>query len=504
LKNSKLICLFAHYNAGKQVEPYVLTYLQHLESMGFAILFISSAIDQEQKSHLQEKFKTISIYERENKAGDAGILKWALGNNIIPADTDYLLLTNDSLFGPVFPLAPIVASMLSKPGIDFWGLTDSYRGAWHIESYFLCISKKVFTSNVFKEVLSNDHSKLTKQPLAQALSNAGFKGEAYIPCSQLSPDIEAPDAKNPTHFYWDQLIEDFHFPFVRKELILQNPENIQTTDKLFTLIEKHSSYPVDNIKQSISAYLASFDKSNAFPNRISVLCHLFYPGSVYSFLTRILALKSPQTQFIFNLSALLCHNTFVVEMLRTYFPGAPILCTSNQGRDIGGKMALYDTLLKCGVETDYTLIIHDKLSPHTPTGIEWREKLLKIIAPGELPYIFKKFQNKEVGIIVTEDMVKSEYNPDKDRFTCTSSDNIFYFIRKFNIQVTDYKFAAGTIFWIRTSILHDFFSVHSPLSVRKELEKGNKLDFDNGTNIHAWERLFSFIANSQGFKTVGI
>jgi lipopolysaccharide biosynthesis protein len=72
------------------------------------------------------------------------------------------------------------------------------------------------------------------------------------------------------------------------------------------------------------------------------------------------------------------------------------------------------------------------------------------------------------------------------------------------LQVTDYKFAAGTIFWIRTSILHRFFSAHSPLSVRKELEKGNKLDFENGTNLHAWERLFSFIAHSQGFKTTGI
>jgi lipopolysaccharide biosynthesis protein len=475
-----------------------------LESIGFTILLISGAIDQEQKSHLQEKIKAISIYERENNAGDTDMLKWALGNNLIPGETDYLLLTNDSLFGPVFPLAPIVANMLLKPGIDFWGLTDSYQDGWHIESYFLCLSKKVLTSDVFKKVINQDHSKHTKQPLARVLSNAGFTGEAYISCSQLSPDIEVPDAKNPTHFYWDRLLADFHFPFVRKELILQNPENIQTTDKLFTLIEKHTSYGVDNIKQSISAYLASFDKPNAFQNRISVLCHLYYPGSIYFFLTRILALKSPQTQFIFNLSALLYHNTFVVEMLRTYFPGSPILFTPNQGRDIGGKMALYDTLLKCGVETDYTLVIHDKLSPHTPTGIEWRDKLLKIIAPGELPYIFKKFQNKEVGIIGTEDMIKSEYNPDKDRFTCTSSDNIFYFIRKFNLQVTDYRFAAGTIFWIRTSILHDFFSVHSPLSVRKELEKGNKLDFDNGTNIHAWERLFSFIANSQGFKTVGI
>lgn len=481
MRNSKLICLFGHYNAGKQVAPYVLTYLQHLESIGFTIFQM-----------------------HENKGGDAGLLKWALDNDHIPADTDYILVTNDSLFGPVFPLAPIIGNMISKTGFDFWGLTENFQGGQHIESYFLLLSKKLFTAESFKKAFKQDYKKLEQQPLSQILSTAGFTGVAYIPYEQLDPGFDGKNAQNTTHYYWDRLITQFHFPFISKELILQNPDNIQSTSEVFSIIEKNSDYPTDNIKQAITTYLSEYDKPTVFPNTISVLCHLYYPGSIYYFLTRLLPLKSPQTQFIFNLSALLYHHPYVSEILQHYFPGAPILYTPNQGRDIGGKMALYDVQLKCGMESDYTLIIHDKLSPHTPTGIEWREKLLRIISPKELPNIFKKFQNKEVGVIGTADMLKTEYDPDKDRFTCTSSDNIYYFIRKFNLQVTDYKFAAGTILWIRTSILHDFFTAYSPLSVRKELEKGNKLDFNSGTNIHAWERLFSFVANSQGFKTIGV
>ena len=68
----------------------------------------------------------------------------------------------------------------------------------------------------------------------------------------------------------------------------------------------------------------------------------------------------------------------------------------------------------------------------------------------------------------------------------------------------DFNFIAGSIFWIRTSILKSFFGSHEPLRIRKSLEKGNVLDFEKGTNVHAWERLFSFLPNAYGFKIIGI
>jgi lipopolysaccharide biosynthesis protein len=477
-------------------------------------MFISnSPVKQEYKTKFSKKIVDSVIYERVNEGRDFGAWSWAIKNNIIPDNTDYLLLTNDSLYGPIFPLKPILETMQSKPDIDFWGLTDSYERGWHLQSYFLLFSKKVFLSDKFKRVFSQEFEGLTKLhiikkgelQLSKLLSDSGFKGSAYIPYSHLNPDFEVGDSKNPTLFFWEQLLEKFHFPFIKKELILQNPENIPHTDRIFSLVQSHSSYPFENIKQSISDYIATYDSLNIFPNKISVLCHLYYQESIYYFLTRIIALKSPQTQFIFNLSRSLYHNSFFREMLAKYFPVAIVIYTPNQGRDIGGKLAAYDVLMRTGIQTDYTLIIHDKLSSHTATGIEWRNKLFKIINHGELPKIFKRFQlNKETGVICTEEFIQNEFDARKKRFTCTSNENLLKYINKYNLKTSDYNFTAGTIFWIRTEILRQFFSKHSPLSVRKEFEKGNSLDFDKGTNIHAWERLFSFIAHSQGFKTVGI
>jgi len=371
----------------------------------------------------------------------------------------------------------------------------------------------VFLSEAFKKVFSQEFEGLSKLQiikkgelqLSKLLSDSGFKGSAYIPYNQLNPDFEVWDSKNPTHFFWEQLIEKFDFPFVKKELILQNPENIPHTDKIFSLVQSYSSYPVENIKQSISDYIAAHDSSKIFPNKISVLCHLYYQESIYYFLASIIGLKSPETQFIFNLSRPLYHNSFFHEILVRYFPEAIVIYTPDQGRDIGGKLAAYDVLMKTGIQTDFTLVIHDKLSSHAATGIEWRDKLFKIINHEELLKIFKKFQlNKEIGVISTKELIQNEFDADKNRFTCTSNENLWNYIKKYKLHISDYNFTAGTIFWIRTEILRDFFSQHSPLSIRKEFEKGNSLDFDKGTNIHAWERLFSFIAHSQGFKTAGI
>lgn len=514
LENSRTICLFAHFNASHQISRHVFIYLEHLESIGCEIYFISnSPIKLEYRNLLTSKIKKCKIFERENAGADFGAWKWAIEQNIIPPDANDILLTNDSLYGPFFSLAPIIKEMQSRSDVDFWGFTDSYQGGWHIQSYFLWLSKKVFDSSSFREVFNSDFSKLGKLEiiekgelqLTKTLSGAGFKGMAYISYKDVSPDEEDWDRKNPTHFYWDHLIEKFHFPFVKKELVLQNPEIIQSIDKLFTLIEKYNSYPVEIIKESISDYLALFDSTTTFSEKISVLCHLYYPGTIYYFLTRLFPLKSPQTQFIFNLSSSLYHNSFFTEMLTKYFQGSIIIYTPNQGRDIGGKLAALDILMRSGIQTKYTLIIHDKLSPHTPTGVKWRNKLLKVIDPNELHNVFAKFRNNEkVGVITNKELIKNEYDPDRNGFICTSNTHLLNYIKKYDLHLSGYNFAAGTIFWIRSEILSNFFSEHSPLSVRKEFEKGNSLDFDKGTNIHAWERLFSFIAQSQGFKTIGI
>src|SRR5690349_2987727 len=118
VKDLKLISLFVHYNARGKVDQYVITYLQELYRAGFEIYFISnSPIKREYKELITSKVPNCKIFERENKGADFGAWKWAFENKIISGDFDFLLLTNDSVYGPLFPLEPIIESMLAKKGI---------------------------------------------------------------------------------------------------------------------------------------------------------------------------------------------------------------------------------------------------------------------------------------------------------------------------------------------------------------------------------------------------
>src|SRR5258708_4039800 len=511
---SSYTCLFAHFNSNERICEYVHTYLDHLSSLDFRIIFLSnSPINSSSRVRLEKNPGIYRIEERENTGNDFGAWKWAIENNLIPDDTNYLLLIYDSNLGPISDLTPIFQSMLSNTGLDFWGLTDSYQGAWHIQSYFVCFSKKAFTSVAFQSIFSQDFYGFPKKEivqkgeilLTQKLTANGLKGQAYIPYSELDSNTSSLHALNPTHFYWDKLITDHKFPFVKKELILQNPENIPNINEIFPYIERNSDYSVENIKEAlVDAFQSASDKTSNKP-RITILCHMYYPSCIYYFMLKLAPLKLYDAHFIFNLSVALLENKYFMDILTSSFPGSIILHSPNKGRDIGGKLSAIDALLKSGTNSDYSLVIHDKLSPHTPTGKECRDKLFKIIEKSNLPKIFSLFeQNKGTGVVAVGDFIQNEYDPDNNSFTCTSKENLIGYIKLYGLTLSDYNFAAGTIFWIRTGILLQFFGQHSPLAIRKGLEDGNALDFTSGTNIHAWERLFSFLANAQGYKIKGI
>ena len=149
----KYTCLFAHYNRANKISEYVYTYLKQLSALDFHIVFISnSSIDNADRAILQTIPLLYRIEQRENTGYDFGAWDWAIGRGLVSDDTDYLLLTNDSIFGPYSDMGVIFQQMLSRPGIDFWALTDSYPEEWHLQTYFLCLSRKAFTSEAFRKI----------------------------------------------------------------------------------------------------------------------------------------------------------------------------------------------------------------------------------------------------------------------------------------------------------------------------------------------------------------
>jgi len=195
----------------------------------------------------------------------------------------------------------------------------------------------------------------------------------------------------------------------------------------------------------------------------------------------------------------------LIHSIRNEFPEAFIITTPNKGRDIGGKLALTDFYVKAELQSDQIVFLHDKQSHHWFAGESWRQKLFEIIEPGKIKAILEKYQNDpKTGIIGTRDFIKNEFDKKTKEFKTTNNRKIKELISVYNLKLNDYRFVAGAMFWVRSSILERFFSIHSALSCREMLEEGNFTDQFEGTYTHSWERIFCFLANDQGYSINGI
>lgn len=312
------------------------------------------------------------------------------------------------------------------------------------------------------------------------------------------------DDHNPTHFFWKELIEQHHCPFIKKDLILVNPDKKAALDEIFSVLSNTTKYPLDLIEQLIIDSFSYHDQP-AVPLKVLVICHIFFPDLAFELFAYLTPLQSENTIFIFNLSERLAVDQRFLNIVEKVFPGSYVLSSPNKGRDIGGKLSALNLAHQLNIFSDITLIIHDKKSLHLEGGQLWRAELFKILEPQHLKKVFSLFmEKKEVGIVCSKKFIQNEYSPDSKNFFCTSNQLIKKLIKQYDIVTTNYDFVAGNIFWIRSGLLNDFFNKRSITSIKADLEKGNALDFGNGTYIHAWERIMSWIASSQGYILYGL
>jgi lipopolysaccharide biosynthesis protein len=220
------LCLFAHYDVDGVIADHVRSYLEALGSCGFKIVVISTAsLDMAARQGLTPD--VIDVIVRENIGLDFG--SWARGfNDWAHCCTGDLLLANDSVYAPIGDLAAAV-SELSGNGADVRGMVLSQEFQPHLQSWFLLFSKRVWQHPDFRTFLNQPFGDLTKTEiilrgevgLAEFMSRNGFSSYSAFPPQKdmLPPRIAA----NPTHFLWREIICDAGLPFIKVELLRDNP-----------------------------------------------------------------------------------------------------------------------------------------------------------------------------------------------------------------------------------------------------------------------------------------
>jgi len=243
------VCIFSHFDKHNTIDEYVLYYVSELSKVA-DIIFVSTAEELKNIDVLEDYCRDVVV--KENYGYD--FAAWKSGLNLLGKELDQydeLIFCNDSMFGPFFELAPIFDRM--SKNYDVWSMTENKQVATHLQSYFVVYTKRAFQHSLFKEFWDDfkiyiDKTKLIEMneiKFSEKLLNCSdLKIGSYISSEQLDSYL------NVTHYYWRTLINEYKFPFIKKELLRDNPMNIDIKNWK-SIINKNSVYSVALIQKHL-------------------------------------------------------------------------------------------------------------------------------------------------------------------------------------------------------------------------------------------------------------
>ena len=255
----KYACVFVHYDIDPLITDDCVYHLEKLSEY-CDIYFVSSCESLANAPQEIEKIKSFcaQIIIRKNSGYDFGCWSHVIRKNYARlCNYEGVLLANDSNWGPLNDFSDTFAKInLFSSEADFMGLTSSITPSWHLQSFFIFYSRKVFGSSFFKlhwfniGILDSKYEIIMNYEVGWSarLVRLGFKGIALYGTSE---------ATNPTHVNWESLLR-LKYPYLKKELLRDNPLKINL-DNLPNVLQS----PDLNWHNSILDYLRRHNRENS-------------------------------------------------------------------------------------------------------------------------------------------------------------------------------------------------------------------------------------------------
>ena len=220
------VCLFASYLPDGRYTDATLHYMRQLRQAGFYVFALAAVADVDAMFVAPDPAAADAFALRANVGYDFALWAAALRRHPELLRANALLFANDSVFGPLRPLADFVAR-IDLMDADFIGMTESFQHQRHFQSYFLYFKSAAVSSEAFMRFWLNVRSQPRKSNLIRAyevsmlakLEAAGLRGEVLFPNRDRKLR-----RMNPTIHGWRKLNEE-GFPFVKIELLRDNPAN---------------------------------------------------------------------------------------------------------------------------------------------------------------------------------------------------------------------------------------------------------------------------------------
>lgn len=241
------LALFLHWSPDGRVSAMVRRQLALWAEQGFTIVFISNAkVPPADRDAVAEHAALLIL--RGNGGRDFGAwrdaFRIATRRFGLPRE---LLLANDSVLGPIRPLAPIVVAWRGA-GEGLFGMTESVAPRPHLQSYLLFAAGERAIASVARHLLGFHDSRskwrivrtgeiaLSGRMLAEGVNcgavidySAACRAIDSVTRRELGPRfVNEAGARhwplNPTVHLWRPLVAQLGFPYLKRDVLRAMPD----------------------------------------------------------------------------------------------------------------------------------------------------------------------------------------------------------------------------------------------------------------------------------------
>jgi hypothetical protein len=265
------VALFMHFDGYGIVRPQLFDYMRELKANGLDVVFVTNSGKMQPSAIEALKDVCAAVLVRRNIGYDFGAWADALHTLGLPrAETQEIILANDSVFGPLTPLGDILRR-LNYTKADVWGLTESWQVRYHLQSFFLAFGPAALRAEAFgkfwksvrpvpvksyvvhayevgitqamlkgglrcaalwgyesliRQVNSNELAKLIEEEATDLAKQDPIHITRKLQILRIRDGVARRMALNPTSDLWRQLLLS-GFPFIKRELLRDNPTRVE-------------------------------------------------------------------------------------------------------------------------------------------------------------------------------------------------------------------------------------------------------------------------------------
>jgi lipopolysaccharide biosynthesis protein len=501
------VALLVSYAPFGKIKPHILHYASALRRQAFGVVLIlaTEMIDDIDASSLINDVDGLIV--RANEGFD--FAAWAHVINFLDLEsTESLLLTNDSIIGPLDNKAfGTMMHRAHQSKADLIALTNNFEIAEHVQSYFLLAKNQGIEA--LEDYLFTVKTCSSKEEVIRT-----YEVPLLTAMRGLAVDVLFPvnGTANQTVFGWQGLLER-GFPFVKASALaldknqdwgevvrqydypietIQSVVSMATTTAVAKAIHKTNRVTIDVAEDaaiSVPSGIAALCPTN--PGKIAVVCHIFHTELAVEVLAAI-----NNIPFACDLYVTTTDGNKKADLERVFGAWAQgkieIRIVANRGRDIAPKLV---SCVDIYSSYEYCLHIHSKESAHNANLRHWREYLFSTLvgSPDIVRTILSSFHHSpDLGMLSCQ-----HYPPMRQWVEWGGNfERAKQLANRMGANIAEefaHDFPSGSMFWARCSALRPMLQLGLETS-DFEPEMG-QID---GTLAHALERLFFVSVEAAG------